>query len=66
MHYSSKRFVKFMIVGGINTLFGYSIFSLLIWLKSSYEMAVLMLTICGVLFNFKTTETLVFQHKKVF
>ncbi|WP_375475201.1 GtrA family protein [uncultured Nostoc sp.] len=63
MHYPSKRFIKFLIVGGINTLFGYSIFVMLILLNFRYELAVLISTMCGVLFNFKTTGTLVFKNK---
>ncbi|WP_335106413.1 GtrA family protein [Nostoc sp.] len=63
MRYPSKRFVKFLIVGGINTLFGYSMFALLILLKFSYENAALISTMCGILFNFKTTGVIVFKNK---
>ncbi|WP_442947651.1 GtrA family protein [Nostoc sp.] len=63
MHFFSKRFIRFLIVGGINTLFGYSIFSLLIILNFRYEIAALISTICGVLFNFKTTGVIVFKNK---
>lgn len=63
MHFFSKRFIRFLIVGGINTLFGYSIFSLLISLNFRYEIAALISTMCGVLFSFKTMGVIVFKNK---
>ena len=59
----NSKFVKFLFVGLINTLFGYSIFSLLIFLKLDYRFALLVATICGILFNFKTIGVLVFETK---
>jgi putative flippase GtrA len=59
----NSKFVKFLGVGVINTLFGYSIFSLLIFFKLDYHFALLIATICGVLFNFKTIGILVFETK---
>jgi len=50
-----KKFIKFLFVGGVNTLFGYSVFALLIWLGFHYSLAVFFGTIIAVLFNFKTT-----------
>ena len=61
--YIENRFIRFLIVGGINTAFGYGIFALLIFLKFHYAVAVLLSTIVGVLFNFKTTGMLVFESK---
>ncbi|MHC5824813.1 MAG: GtrA family protein, partial [Nostoc sp.] len=49
MHFLSKRFIRFLIVGGINTLFGYSLFALLILLNFHYEIAALISTACGIL-----------------
>jgi putative flippase GtrA len=57
----NPRFVKFLFVGGINTLFGYGLFSLFIYLHLHYSIASLLATILGVLFNFKTTGNLVFK-----
>ena len=56
-------FMRFLIVGGINTVFGYSIFALFIFLGLHYVLAALLGQICGILFNFKTTGTLVFKNK---
>jgi putative flippase GtrA len=58
-----NRFVRFLIVGGINTAFGYGIFALLIFLKFHYAAAALLSTILGVMFNFKTTGRLVFESQ---
>jgi putative flippase GtrA len=56
-----NRFIKYLFVGGINTLFGYGIFSLFIFMNIHYVIASLLSTICGVLFNFKTTGNFVFK-----
>ena len=50
-------------VGGINTLFGYGLFALFIFLGFHYAMASFLATVLGILFNFKTTGVLVFQNK---
>jgi len=58
-----SRFIKFLFVGIINTIFGYSVFAILIILRLDYQYALLIATICGVMFNFKTIGTLVFKTK---
>jgi len=57
----SKLFIKFILVGIINTLFGYFLFSLFIYFGIHYSLAVALSTIGGVLFNFKTLGKLVFN-----
>lgn len=57
-----NRFVRFLLVGGINTLFGYGVFALCIFIGIHYAAAALIATVCGVLFNFKTTGTIVFKN----
>lgn len=54
------RFVRFLAVGMLNTLFGYGCFVLLLYVGLHYTMALLLGTVLGVLFNFKTTGSLVF------
>ena len=56
------QFVKFLFVGGLNTVFGYCMFSLFIFLKCHYALATLFSTVLGILFNFKTTGVLVFKN----
>lgn len=58
-----NRFFLFLIVGGINTLFGYGIFSLFIFIGMHYALAAFLGTVCGILFNFKTTGIIVFKSK---
>lgn len=57
------QFLRFLVVGGINTAFGYGIFALFILLHVHYTLAALLGQICGVLFNFKTYGILVFKNK---
>lgn len=58
-----SRLIKFLLVGSINTLFGYSIFVLMLYLGLYYRYSLLIATICGVLFNFKTIGILVFKSR---
>lgn len=50
-------------VGGLNTVFGYSVFAVFILLNLPYPLAALLGHTCGVLFNFKTYGLLVFKNK---
>jgi len=52
----------FILVGIINTLFGYSCYALFLFLGMTYPLALLCSTILGVLFNFKTTGKFVFKN----
>ena len=56
-------FIKFLFVAGINTLFGYLIFSLTVFLLKNVYVSVVVATIIAVLFNFKTYGALVFKSK---
>ncbi len=56
-----NRFLRFLAVGGLNTLFGYSLFAALIFAGFHYSLAVFVSTLLGVLFNFKTTGSIVFK-----
>lgn len=56
-----QPFIRFLLVGGINTLFGYGLFAFFIYLHLHYSVASLLSTVIGVLFNFKTTGKLVFK-----
>lgn len=55
-------FVKFLFVGVLNTLFGYFVFALLLFIGLHYSVAVVFSTVLGILFNFKTTGILVFKN----
>lgn len=56
-----RTFVKYVIVGGVNTVFGYGIFALLIYLGLAYPVALFIATVLGIAFNFKSTGIFVFQ-----
>lgn len=58
----NKKFYKFLLVGGINTVFGYSIFSLFIYIGIHYTIAVFLTTCIGILFNFKMFSKFVFNN----
>lgn len=55
-----RQLFSFLLVGILNTIFGYGLFALFIYLGLYYPLAVLLSTILGVLFNFKTIGKLVF------
>lgn len=61
-HLRDKRFLRFLVVGGANTAFGYGVFALLILIGTHYAFAALISTICGVLFNFQTIGRFVFEN----
>jgi putative flippase GtrA len=58
----SIRFIRFLFVGGINTVFGYLVFSVFILLQIHYSIASLLATILGVLFNYFATGKIVFNN----
>lgn len=56
-----QEIIRFIGVGLVNTLFGYMIYAVLIYWGLYYVYAVFFATVAGVLFNFKTIGTFVFQ-----
>lgn len=60
--YVQNKFIRFIFVGGLNTAFGLGVYCLMIWLGLSYIWATLISQVLGVLFNFMTTGTLVFEN----
>jgi len=59
-----KQIVSFILVGIVNTIFGYSIYALFIYFGLNYVTAVLFATMVGILFNFKTIGKYVFNSNK--
>ncbi|MFL1490557.1 GtrA family protein [Pseudomonas antarctica] len=57
----SSKFFKFLLVGLMNSVFGYGCFASFLYLGLHYSSALLLATILGVLFNFKSTGSLVFN-----
>lgn len=58
-----NRFLRFLVVGGLNTLFGYGVFALLVLSGLHYAAAAFLATVVGVLFNFRTTGRFVFGSR---
>jgi putative flippase GtrA len=58
----SRRFIIFLLVGGLNTAFGYGVYALCLYLRLHYSLASLISTVLGILFNFKTTGIIVFKN----
>ncbi len=56
----ANRFLRFLLVGGLNTAFGYGVFAVGILIGAPYAVAALVSTVLGVLFNFKSYGALVF------
>ena len=57
-----KKFIKFLFVGCLNTLFGYLMYVIFISTPLKKEFALAFAYIVGVLWNFKTTGVLVFKN----
>ncbi len=57
------QFATYLLVGAINTLFGYATFALLLLLGLHYALAAFLSTILGVLFNFQTIGRIVFGSR---
>ena len=52
---------RFLAVGVLNTLVGYSLYAAFLFYNLSYPLALLLATILGVLFNFQSIGRLVFK-----
>lgn len=57
------RFAKFILVGGLNTLFGFSVFTTILWLSGNHILAVIGGNLLGIAFNYFSTGKLVFANK---
>jgi putative flippase GtrA len=58
-----RRFARFLAVGVLNTVFGYTVYALLLFAGLHYATALLLATVVGVLFNFRSTGRLVFGNR---
>lgn len=57
------KLLRFLLVGMLNAAFGYSCFAGFLYLGLHYSAALLLATVLGVAFNFKSTGALVFGSK---
>ncbi len=57
-----EKFFKFMLVGVLNTAFAYTIYAIFVLIGLKANLALLFQYIIGVLWNFKTTGSIVFKN----
>ena len=56
------RLVRYFVIGGINTVFGYGAYAAFVYVGFHYAAAAFLATVVGVLFNFFTTGRFVFRQ----
>lgn len=61
----NQKFVRFLIAGGVNTIFSFICFSILMYFIGIKEIAVTLNLIIAVFFNYNTSARFVFQRKKI-
>ena len=57
-----QQFIRFLIIGGLNTAFAYLIYAFSIFIGLHYTLAALAQTVLGTLFSFKTMGCFVFDN----
>ena len=55
------KILKFFGAGVINTVFGYSVYALLLYIKIPYPLALFIATVAGVVFNYISFGRIVFK-----
>lgn len=58
----NKQFIIYLLVGSVNTLFSFSLYSLFLALGMHYSLAVFFSSVLGIMFNFFSTGKLVFHN----
>ncbi|MFZ4398584.1 MAG: GtrA family protein [Bacteroidales bacterium] len=56
------KFIRFLFVGVINSLFSLTVYWILVFIGVHYSLALFISSILGILFNYKTTGKLVFEN----
>jgi len=62
--WQQHRWLRFLIVGGINTGFGYGMYAGLVYLGVNFAVSNLCSLILGILFSFRTQGALVFKNSE--
>lgn len=57
-----EEFIRFLMIGALNTAFAYGMYALFIFLGFHYALAVFLSTAIGICFSFKTLGTFVFNN----
>jgi putative flippase GtrA len=61
----SHQFLRFLIVGAGNTVFGYLLYLIGLWIGLHYQVALICATVLGATFNFFTTGRIVFGNDRL-
>lgn len=57
-----QQFIRFLIIGAVNTAFAYAVYAISIFIGLHYTLAALAQTVLGTLFSFKTMGCFVFDN----
>jgi putative flippase GtrA len=63
LQYVGKRFLRFLVVGGLNTALNYGIYALLIFVGLGYIAAATLSFVAGLVISFKTHSRFVFDGR---
>lgn len=61
--FSDHEFIKFLTVGVLNTIFGYTVYAALLSVGTPYLFALLLATFVGVVFNYFSIGRIVFREQ---
>ncbi len=61
--FSHPKIIKFLSTGILNTIFGYSVYATLLFIKTPYLVALLIATFAGVIFNYISFGRMVFNAR---
>lgn len=59
--FADPKIIKFLGIGIVNTIFGYSVYAALLFIKTPYLVALSVATIAGVVFNYFSFGGMVFN-----
>jgi putative flippase GtrA len=62
--WQQHRWLRFLVVGGMNTAFGYGVYVFLVFLGVNFAVSNLCSLVLGILFSFHTQGTLVFKNSE--
>lgn len=60
----SHRWLRFLVMGGINTGFSYGVYAVLVYLGLNFALSNLVSLVLGILFSFRTQSKFVFQNPR--
>jgi len=62
---ASPRPIKFIVAGLANTVFGYFMFAIFLWIFPAKHFSLIIATLLGIIFNFFVTGRFVFENKSL-